>query len=135
MRYTTEAEFELERKVVLEALALYGREVQLSIGMEECAELIVALSHHLRGRVADEKLAEEVADVELICQSIRVLVGHDLVDTLRRGKVTRLANRVAAAALEADDIARLADGDATPTRPVVVGHGDEGANVAEEPAG
>jgi hypothetical protein len=129
MRRTTKEEFVMEREVVREALALYGQEKQLSVAMEECAELIVEISHRLRGRGNEEDLASEVADVELVCQTLRMLLGDERVDSERRIKTTRLAARVERA-YETHNQTRLS----TPTAPEVVGHGDEGRDVAEEPA-
>lgn len=47
-----------------EVVKKYGMEKQLSMAQEECAELIVAISHYKRGRrIADAEVREEIADV------------------------------------------------------------------------
>lgn len=77
-----------------EAFQKWGVRSQLEIAMEECGELIVAISHYVRGRPgADRALADEVADVELCCQSIRLLLDHD-VDAIKVGKWRRLRERL-----------------------------------------
>ena len=88
---------DVERKISNDALAVYGVNEQLQRGMEECCELGVAISHYLRGRDDSvQKLAEEIADVELVCVSLREVVGDWLVDKFKVDKWARLRSRVAA---------------------------------------
>ena len=85
-----------ERKISCNALSVYGVSEQLQRGMEECCELGVAISHYLRGREDSvPKLAEEIADVELVCVSLRQLVGDSRVDAIKATKWERLRERVA----------------------------------------
>lgn len=52
------------RDIAREVVRKYGMEKQLSMAQEECAELIVAISHYKRGRrIADAEVKEEMADV------------------------------------------------------------------------
>ena len=52
--------------VVKKSIEHYGKDVQSTVCMEECAELIQAISKEKRGKSDKENLAEEMADV-LIC--------------------------------------------------------------------
>ncbi len=65
--------------------------------IEECGELICALSHHLRGRISN--VTEELADVEIMCQQLRLLIGDDAVDRAKAQKLDRLRERLAAISL------------------------------------
>ena len=52
--------------VVQRSIEHYGKEVQSTVCMEECAELIQAISKEKRGKSDKDHLAEEMADV-IIC--------------------------------------------------------------------
>ena len=52
--------------VVKRSIEHYGKEVQSTVCMEECAELIQAISKEKRGKSDKDHLAEEMADV-IIC--------------------------------------------------------------------
>lgn len=84
-----------EDKLCGEALALWGPLAQMGVAMEECAELIVAINQLLRGRVEHDAVAEEVADVEIMCKQLRLIVGNELVDTAKEKKLVRLRDRIA----------------------------------------
>lgn len=75
------------------ALTHYGTEAQILQTVEECAELQQALLHHIRNRPAD--VVSEIADVEIMCASMRIVFGSGLVDQAKAHKLARLAERVA----------------------------------------
>lgn len=77
-----------------EAQKKWGMTAQLMMATEECAELIVAVNHALRGRGAPEALAEEIADVEIMMAQLRVIVGPEVVDFYKDQKLARLRTRV-----------------------------------------
>jgi NTP pyrophosphatase (non-canonical NTP hydrolase) len=57
----------LDPAVASAALEKWGLEAQLRMLQEECAELIVAISHLTRGRdKALREVAEEMADVRIV---------------------------------------------------------------------
>ena len=55
--------------VIRKSIEHYGKETQSTVCMEECAELIQAISKEKRGKHDYTHLAEEIADV-LICISM-----------------------------------------------------------------
>ena len=55
--------------VVQRSIEHYGKDVQSTVCMEECAELIQAISKQKRGKSDKDHLAEEMADV-IICIEI-----------------------------------------------------------------
>jgi hypothetical protein len=87
-----------ERKAIYDAaIAEWGMDAQAGMVQEECAELVVAFSHWMRGRVGPSAVAEEIADVEVMCEQARRLLGDRgdaLVDAAFDRKVARLRERV-----------------------------------------
>jgi len=61
-----------ERELYLKALRKWGIQAQLTMLIEECAELIHAACHFARSPLFSmEKLAEEAADVEIMLRQLR----------------------------------------------------------------
>lgn len=52
--------------IVKQSIDFYGEDLESTVCMEECAELIQAISKQKRGKSDKEHLTEEIADV-LIC--------------------------------------------------------------------
>lgn len=76
----------------------YGITAQLGILQEECAELIQAISKHLRGEPKDNML-EEIADVEIMIDQIRSLLSeNDLlaINHIKENKIDRQLARIEA---------------------------------------
>ena len=92
------------------AFKVYGRNAQLTIAMEELAELTVAISHFMRGREGGEReMAEELADVELCCESLRVVIedhGVSDINAIKQEKWERLRDRVLVEEAQAREIRR-----------------------------
>lgn len=56
----------IDKKVIIKSIQHYGQDNQSTVCMEECAELIQAISKAKRGKIDKNNMAEEIADV-LIC--------------------------------------------------------------------
>lgn len=56
----------IDSYVVKRSIEHYGKDLQSTVCMEECAELIQAISKEKRGKSDKDHLSEEIADV-LIC--------------------------------------------------------------------
>lgn len=82
------------RSVYRAAFERWGVEAQLRMAVEECAELTAEICHYFRGRCTRRALAEEVADVEIMMEQLRALVGDDLVSEIKRQKLKRLEERL-----------------------------------------
>jgi len=85
------------------ALQCSDEDFQMSMFQEECGEAIVelgkaivAVNHFRRDRIAKEKLAEEIADVFIMCQKLAQILGPHLVDQQVLIKMERLRNKIAA---------------------------------------
>lgn len=80
--------------LMTKAIDRYGLERQARKTQEECAELIVAISHYLESRVDINKVAAEVADVEIMIAQMRMIIGDEVVDGAKAYKLRRLAERL-----------------------------------------
>lgn len=56
----------IDKKVIIKSIQHYGQDNQSTVCMEECAELIQAISKAKRGKIDRNNMEEEIADV-LIC--------------------------------------------------------------------
>lgn len=53
----------IDNEIIKDSIVYYGKEAQATVCMEECAELIQAISKEKRGKSDKNHLAEEMADV------------------------------------------------------------------------
>ena len=74
------------------ALKVWGRDAQLGMVQEECAELIKAINKWRRGVATEADVIEECVDVELMINQMRELFKDDLNtwDRIKIKKVERL---------------------------------------------
>jgi len=77
------------------AVGAWGKQSQLVICMEEMAELTKELSKNLRGRDNDLNVAEEIADVEIMLEQLKLIfdIRQD-VEHVKSGKLIRLDRRI-----------------------------------------
>lgn len=87
---------EIDKNIIAEAIEWYGEETQQVVCMEECCELAQAISKKLRGKLANDNLVEEIADV-LICietlKQIYLIHDEDIEDNINH-KLIRLKQRI-----------------------------------------
>ena len=76
-------------------LSRYGRDTQLTVLTEECAELIKEASKALRGYERPEKMREELIDVIVMTEQIRLMmdVSMDEVNEKAAEKLRRALSR------------------------------------------
>jgi len=80
------------------AIKCFGEQIQFVVAMEECSELIRALSKVIREGKADQafcfqQLAEEVADVQIMLDQMKVILdgeGSSDWELVREAKLDRL---------------------------------------------
>ena len=78
-----------------EAVRAYGKQSQLVMAMEEMSELTKELSKNLRGADNAKALAEEIADVEIMLEQLKLMFNiRDEVTQQRTVKLQRLDNRI-----------------------------------------
>ena len=58
------------------AVELWGRESQLNMVIEECAELINAIQKRRRNRVDDNDILSEGVDVELCLEQLKLILDN-----------------------------------------------------------
>lgn len=96
------AEYINETEVLQRALDTYGYDLQIMMVFEEMSELQKELCKYLRGKYSPENIAEEIADVEIMLEQMKMLFCcTDDVRNERRRKVERLKER-----LDGDDDAK-----------------------------
>lgn len=79
-----------ERQILKDAIDTFGIKNQLDMLQEECAELIVAISHYKRGRHGSTiNLSEEIADVHIMMNQI-ILATPLSVQFFKEQKLQRL---------------------------------------------
>lgn len=84
-----------ESAVLQRALDTYGSLPQIVMVFEEVSELQKELCKYLRGKYPPTSVAEEIADVEIMLEQMKMLFGcTDDVRAWRRHKVERLKERL-----------------------------------------
>lgn len=84
-----------ETEVLQRALDTYGSSMQIVVMMEEMSELQKELCKYLRGKCSQASIAEEIADVEIMLEQMKMLFCcTDDVRNERRRKVKRLKERL-----------------------------------------
>ena len=84
-----------DAEVLQRALDTYGSALQIVVMMEEMSELQKELCKYLRGKYSPANIAEEIADVEIMIEQMKMLFCcADDVRDVRRRKVERLKERL-----------------------------------------
>lgn len=79
-----------------QAVDAYGVRTQVMMVIEEMSELTKEICKHFRGRPNIEAMADEIADVTIMLEQLRMLYGlNDMVCERMDFKVLRLAGRLA----------------------------------------
>ena len=86
---------EQQIEVLKNALKKYGKQHQMMICMEECAELIQAISkkmRYLNSAYRRDALIEEMADVLICMEYLRIVedINQDEIDLVISNKIKRL---------------------------------------------
>lgn len=84
-----------QTEIIGRAIQVYGEDYQLSVAVEELSELTKEICKHKRGLTSKLNIAEEIADVEIVLQELKMIFdNHDLVEVYKRKKIKRLADRL-----------------------------------------
>jgi NTP pyrophosphatase (non-canonical NTP hydrolase) len=87
------ARYYTELEVLKLAISKFGATAQEGVAIEECSELIQAISHKHRGR--PHNIPEEIADVEIMLQQLKIINDcADTVEKIKRHKIMRLLQRL-----------------------------------------
>ena len=82
-----------DNEILTTAIRTFGETAQEGVAIEECAELIQAISHKHRGR--EHNIAEEIADVEIMLEQLKIINNcHKEVAEIHKQKIDRLYQKV-----------------------------------------
>ena len=68
----------------------WGEDAQYDQAVEECAELITALKHYRRGKIDQQAVIAELADVTLMLGQLSWMFGPEQVDAAIKIKLEKL---------------------------------------------
>jgi len=77
-------------KLYQTTLEKWGEEAQYDQAVEECAELIAALKHYRRGKIDQQAVIDELADVTLMIGQLTWMFGEQNVEKAIREKRQKL---------------------------------------------
>lgn len=78
-----------ENEILHVAIRAFGEKAQEEVAMEECAELIQAITHKHRGR--KNNISEEIADVEIMLEQLKIINDcREEAAEIRKKKIRRL---------------------------------------------
>ncbi|SEA00021.1 hypothetical protein SAMN05660420_01019 [Desulfuromusa kysingii] len=78
------------QSIYQKTISQWGKEAQYDQMVEECAELITALKHFRRGKVNQQVVIDELADVTLMLGQLRWMFGAAEVDSAVQKKLLKL---------------------------------------------
>ena len=82
------------QELLYQSIHFHGADTQRQKAAEECAELIQALMKYQLRVGSIRKVAEEVADVQIMAEQLELMIGGGLVAEFRFEKLQRLARRM-----------------------------------------
>ena len=85
---------EEQRRICLRAIDHYGTAHQKQKILEELGELIVELTREQDGRTTDARIREELADVIIMAEQLRIIYCAEMVDRWIEKKLARLQERM-----------------------------------------
>lgn len=93
----------MNREIIIrKAILTYGAKAQMMMCIEEAAELIQAINKYFRATKGNcnsldkayWNLAEEIADVQIMIEQMRIIFGKDVIDMKVKEKLCRLETRM-----------------------------------------
>lgn len=76
--------------VLQKALDTFGVEMQKDMAIEEMSELTKAIIKERRGKGTKEEIIEEIADVLIMMEQLRIVYGYEAVSDAMLYKLERL---------------------------------------------
>lgn len=82
-------------EILKKAIVIYGNDSQINVAIEEMSELTKELCKAKRNLGCKLNIAEEIADVEIMLEQLKIIYNCDtLVETYRTKKLMRLSDRL-----------------------------------------
>lgn len=79
-----------QKSIIVHAINHFGVDHQIDKAIEELGELITALSRRRLDRSNRQDIAEEIADVLIMANQLRIIYGGEMVDDFIDQKLLRL---------------------------------------------
>jgi hypothetical protein len=99
------------RDTFQKAIETWGEVSQIDMVFEESAELQKELCKHLRGKGNIERISEEIADLEIMLEQMKVLFKiHALVKEYKEFKIARLEGLIEEAVQKRNGGVEIANG-------------------------
>lgn len=111
--YRSVKEIKINPEIIKDSISHYGVECQTTVCMEECAELIQAVSKEKRCKGDKNHLAEEIADVYICLEMLRQIYGVKgyEIETWINKKQNRIVERMKEVEKDANQFFNLKKGD------------------------
>ena len=82
---------EKQREICKKAVRTFGENAQCIKAMEECGEMVHALARKVLDQDPDlDNICEEIADVEILMEQMRVVFGDAFIDKWKQNKLEKL---------------------------------------------
>ena len=105
----------IDSDIIKRSIEHYGKDVQSTVCMEECAELIQAISKQKRGKSDKDHLAEEMADVIICIEMLKQIYNitedeiYSWVITKQERTIKRIKKDVQSTETNAERIRNMTD--------------------------
>jgi NTP pyrophosphatase (non-canonical NTP hydrolase) len=88
--------YNINESIIDRSVDNYGEEIQSTVCMEECAELIQAISKAKRGKINRDNMIEEIADVLICIEMLKqmYMISEDKINKWIEKKQAREAERI-----------------------------------------
>ena len=88
--------YSIDKEIIIKSIQHYGQDNQSTVCMEECAELIQAISKAKRGKIDRNNMAEEIADVLICIEMLKLMymISNEKINKWVEKKRAREAERM-----------------------------------------
>jgi len=78
------------KEIYAKTIQKWGERAQFDQAVEECAELIATLKHFARGKVSEDIVVDELADVYLMIGQLTYMFGEEKLSAAVEKKIDKL---------------------------------------------
>lgn len=88
--------YNIDKSIIAKSIKHYGEEIQSTVCMEECAELIQAIGKAKRGKINQNNMIEEIADVLICIEMLKQIynITDSQIEDWTECKQKRILNRM-----------------------------------------
>ncbi len=81
-------------KILKKAIAHFGKESQVFVAIGEMGELLADFGRLAQGRITENNMADEIADVTIMMRQLALIYGAKKVDAVIELKMDRIKRRL-----------------------------------------